>query len=132
MEDVYSVIKNPPPNENGSYKRCRDGLIFNTSPFFITRPTALQIILYLDGIQLCNGLGSYSHDVVYVYFSLGNVDADFRSTYSSINLLATFYKDQCAQFDLNLLLKPIVDSTAKLEDGYEFIINGRKELFFGT
>ena len=68
--------------------------------------------------------------MVYVYFSLGNLDAEFRSTYSSINLLAMFFKDQCAQFDLNVLLKPIVDSIANLEDGYEFTINGEKEIIF--
>jgi hypothetical protein len=38
---------------------------------FKNHPTALQIILYLDGIQFCNSIGSYSHDVVYVHFTLG-------------------------------------------------------------
>ena len=28
MEDVYTVIENPPPSLNGAYSRFRDGMIF--------------------------------------------------------------------------------------------------------
>lgn len=36
------------------------------------------------------------------------------------------------QFDINFLLKPIVDDIKKLEDGVNFNLNNRREVLFGT
>jgi len=129
---VYDEVKKMKTSVPGRYSSYEDGTRFKRSPLFQQHRDALQIHLYLDEVQLCNPIGSYDHKIVFVYFAIGNLDLKFRSTFKSINLLSVFYNHQVNEFSFDLLLAPIVDDLKKLELGVEFIINQKKETFFGT
>ena len=125
-EDVFNQVfsdKNPVP---GFLCRYEDGTSFLENPLFIQYPHALQIHLYLDEVQLCDALGSkvFNNKLVFVYFTIGNLEMRHRSTFNQIHLLAIFFNHQVEKFGLNVLLKPIVDELKKLEQGVEIVILG--------
>lgn len=126
MRDVYREVKTEYKPSPTHYGRYEDGENFKTNPLFQRHPRALQLHLYLDEVQMCNPISSYSHKIVYVYFALGNLPPRMRSTYKSINLLCIFYYEQTALHDINLLLRPIIDDIKKLENGVELVIKGEK------
>jgi hypothetical protein len=51
---------------------------------------------------------------------------------STIPSISIFYNEQAEAFDLDELLKPLVEEVKQLEDGVEFKVNGKKETFYGT
>ncbi len=133
-EDVFNQVfsvKNPVP---GFLCRYEDGTSFLENPLFIQYPHALQIHLYLDEVQLCDALGSkvFNNKLVFVYFTIGNLEMRHRSTFNQIHLLAIFFNHQVEKFGLNVLLKPIVDELKKLEQGVEIVIKGESRTIFGT
>ncbi|XP_061734388.1 uncharacterized protein LOC133537390 [Nerophis ophidion] len=67
-----------------------DGDIFKSHPLFLKVPTALQLILYTDEIELCNPLGSRANKnkLLLIYYTLGNINAKYRSRLAAIRLLA--------------------------------------------
>ena len=56
-----------------------DGSLFKTHPIFSTNPTALQIILYYDELEIANPIGCFvkQHKLGCLMFSLGNVHPKF-------------------------------------------------------
>ncbi len=133
-EDVFNQVfsdKNPVP---GFLCRYEDGTSFLENPLFTQYPHALQIQLYLDEVQLCDALGSkvFNNKLVFVYFTIGNLEMRHRSTFNQIHLLAIFFNHQVEKFGLNVLLKPIVDELKKLEQGVEIVNKGESRTFFGT
>ena len=111
-----------------------DGSNFKDSVLFKMFPNALQIHLYLDEVQLCNGFGSHTkkNKFVFVYFSLGNVPHKLRSSMSSIYLLSIFSNVQMNRYGLNVLLKPVIDDIKKLEMGLEMVVSGFSKVIYGT
>jgi hypothetical protein len=132
MKDVYDEIRKQKKVVPGCYSFYEDGLNYKSSNFFRDHPKGLQIHIYVDEVQMCCPLGSYSHKIVFVYFSIGNLPPLFRSSFKSINLLSIFYFEQVTQFDYNILLKPIITDLKLLEQGVDFLIEGRTEKIFGT
>ena len=106
--------------------------MFKSNPFFLEHPQALQIHIYLDEIQLCNPIGSYTHKIVLIYFLIGNLDPKYRSSFKSIYLLAMFYHEQVDLYDMNVFLDPIVEELKQLEAGQLFNIHGKLVKVFGT
>ena len=83
-------------------------------------------------MQICNATSSYDHKIVFIYFSLANLDVKYRSTYQSIFLLSMFYHDLLEVYDYNTILSPIVQELKKLEVGVEMNICGTQESIKGT
>ena len=110
--------------------RYEDGSNYTSSPLFQRQPRALQIMLYMDEVQMCNPIGSYNHKLVYVYFSLGNLPYKYRSKLEFIHLLSIFYFEQTGFFSLNTMLKPIVEEMKRLEVGVEMLVKGLKRTIF--
>ena len=81
---------------------------------------------------MCNPIGSYNHKLVYVYFSISNLPIRLRSRFQFIYLLSIFYYEQVAFFDLNKMLKPIVEDFKMLEEGVDLLIDGKVKKIFGT
>lgn len=75
MEDVYKVVTTPKQNEAGTWMNYEDGTNYRNNDFFQRHPTALQLHLYIDEVQMCNAIGSYTHKIVFVYFSIANLPA---------------------------------------------------------
>lgn len=132
IREIFEEVSNTKEFKNFCWQNYEDGNYFKNSPLFQRFPQALQIHLYLDEVQMCSPVGSYSHKMFLVYFSLGNIDAKKRSKLKCINLLSIFYTDHVASFDLNEILKPIVNDLLKLENGVILNIGGSYKLIHGT
>jgi hypothetical protein len=132
FRDVYTEVNKVRTSQVGVYRRFEDGLNFKRNPLFKRYPNSLQVHLYVDEVQICNPTGSYNHKIVFVYFSLANLDAKYRSTYQSIFLLSMFYHDLLEHYDYNTIFRSIVDELKKLEDGVKMNIQGKPEVVRGT
>lgn len=133
-KDIYDEVFSFKQSVIGVYSRFEDGSSFKNNILFQTHPHALQIILYLDEVQICDPIGSYVYNnkLVFVYFTLGNLKPEHRSSFSNIFLISIYYCHLADMYTTNRMLKPIIDDIKKLEDGYEMIINGESETIYGT
>ena len=152
IEDIYHEIMEKPVVSHGSgcffrysilkiiltnlmknillcYIRYEDGSNFKSSHLFKRHPRGLQIISYIDEVQMCNPIGTYSHKVIYVNFSLGNIPFKFRSRLELIFLLSIFYFKQTAFYNLNTMLRPIIEELKRLE---KIQVKRTKTTMFGT
>ena len=127
MHDIYrKIYEEEEPELPGHFSSFKDGSKFQESVFFKSHPKALQILLYLDEVQMCNPLGSKSSSrrkLVFVYFSLGNLSMRYRSGFHSIYLLSIFTAAQVEHFGINVLLRPIVEDLKILELGVNIELN---------
>jgi hypothetical protein len=135
-EDVYNQVFSDKTRlgRTGFLCRYEDGTSFRENQLFIQHPHALQIHLYLDEVQLCDALGSkvFNNKLVFVYFTIGNLEMRCRSTFNQIHLLSIFFNHQVDKFGMNVLLKPIVDELKKLEQGIVIVIKRVPHTIFGT
>ena len=96
-------------------------------------PRALLIFLYFDEVQLCNPLGSKTqHKLVFCYITLLNFPARFCSSLKAVWLVEIYYAKINVAFNMDLILKPIVDDLKKLDDGCVFSIFGETKTIYGT
>ena len=126
FRDVYTEVNKVRTSKRGVYRRFEDGLNFKRNPLFKRYPNSLQVHLYIDEVQICNPQGSYNHKLVFVYFSLANLDVKFRFTYKSIFLLSMFYHDLLEHYDYNTMFRSIADELKNLEDGVEMKIQNKR------
>ena len=95
-----------------------DGIDVSNHPIFCSEPTALQVILYCDDMEVTNPLGSSAgvHKLCLFYFTLGNLEPRLRSTVQAIQLVAVVrtkcFENGCTTNDI---LKPFMDDLKKLE-----------------
>ena len=132
FKDVYAEVNKVHTLQRGVLQGYKDGLHFKNNPLFKKYSNALQVHLYVDEVQICNATGSYDHKIVFVYFSLANLDVKYRSNYQSIYLLSMFYHDLVDIYDYNTLFRPVVEELKKLEEGVLMNICGNQELVRGT
>jgi len=104
MEDVYKLVTKPKQHEAGAWMNYEDGTNYRNNDFFQCHPTALQLHLYIDEVQMCNAIGSYAHKIVFVYFSIANLPAKFCANIKCITLLDLFNYDQCGNLTLTFFL----------------------------
>lgn len=55
---LFSQIEKNHQQSGDCMKDFCDGMMYQNHPLFSTDPTALQIILYYDDVEICNPLGS--------------------------------------------------------------------------
>ena len=94
-----------------------DGTQFAAHRIFKDNPSALQVILYYDDVEVANPLGSSAtvHKLGLFYFSLGNLKPRLRSTTDSIQLVAVVKCDFLNKYGVDEILKPFVEDIKKLE-----------------
>lgn len=68
MEDDYKLVTTNKKHEADTWINYEDGTNYRNSDFFQCHPTALQLHLYIDEVQMCNAIGSYTHKKVFVLF----------------------------------------------------------------
>lgn len=61
IPEVYASITKDKLSMADVWSHFEDGNLFSKSEFFYRHPKALQIHIYIDGIQMCNPCGSYMH-----------------------------------------------------------------------
>ena len=98
IEHVQNVLKNP--DLLCDYK---DGTIFKSHEFFRRHPMALRLHFYADEFEVCNPIGAKrgKHKVFAVYYTIGNLQAKYRSQLKFIHLAILIrYPDMvCLQAD---------------------------------
>ena len=95
-----------------------DGYLFKNHPVFSTDPTALQIILYYDELELTNPVGCFvkKHKIGCLMFSLGNIHPRFRSSLKSMYLVAVATTSVIDKYGIDRILQPFVGDINKLTE----------------
>nr|CAH0100559.1 unnamed protein product [Daphnia galeata] len=132
--DVYDEVMLRKPVKKNEFSYFENGSAFNENTLFQLDITAIQFQLFLDEASTTADKGNRSkkNKLMFVYFTLGNIDVKHRSTFKSINLLSKIGTETVKRFGLNVLLKPIVDDLKKLEEGVPVTIKGKRVLVRGT
>lgn len=103
------MISTPPQSchKDGFLNDIIDGSLFKNHPLFSGKPSALQIILYADEIDICNPLGSHAlvNKLLMFYYILGNIDPKYRSKFAAIRLLAIAKADDIDKCGVDFILK---------------------------
>ena len=111
-----------------------DGSMYKTHPLFTSDPLALQVIGYYDELEVVNPIGSYvkKHKLGCLFFTLGNIRPQFRSTLKAIYVLAIGRNQDISKYGLDALLAPFVDDLKTLYlDGITVDIGGKECTFHG-
>ncbi|XP_034057976.1 uncharacterized protein LOC117536966 isoform X2 [Gymnodraco acuticeps] len=131
---IFDMINTAPQscNKDGFLYDIVDGSLFKSHPLFSIKPTALQLILYTDEIEICNPLGSHAsvNKLLMVYYTLGNIDPKFRSKLAAIRLLAIAKANDIDQCGVDVVLERIDKDLKLLYNGVKIQTqNGEMDLF---
>ena len=135
LEDYQDEVLNPHTNSNEYLHDFCDGSFFKAHPLFSCDPHALQIVGYYDDVEIVNPLGSYVkiHKLGCLFFYIGNVRPQFRSTLKSIQLLVVGLTKDIQQYGINSFLKPFVEDLKELYcSGITVSVGGESRIFYGA
>ena len=136
LDDYQAEVLNPHISTSSSVLGdfC-DGTLYQSHPLFSIDPYALQIIGYYDELEVVNPLGSYvkKHKLGCLFFFLGNIRPQYRSTLKSIQLVAVGLSKDIQKYGINAFLAPFVDDLKKLYcDGIVVLVGGEHRTFHGA
>ena len=118
---IFDMIRTTPQSchKDGFLYDIVDGSLFKSHPLFSVKPSALQIILYTDEIEICNPLGSHAsvNKLLMVYYTLGNINPKFRSKLAAIRLLAIAKADDIDKCGVDFVLQRIDEDLKLLYNG---------------
>jgi len=125
---------------NSGSKKCSGGYFYDiidaelmlSHPLFSSRPSALQIILYSDEIEICNPLGSHAskNKLLMFYYTLGNINPKYRSKLASIRLLAIAKQSELSECGVDAILARLHEDLVKLYNGVKIhLASGEHELY---
>lgn len=131
---IFDMINTTPPscNREGFLYDIIDGSLFKSHPLFSDRPSALQLILYSDEIEICNPLGPHAtaNKLLMVYYTLGNINPKFRSKLAAIRLLAIAKANDIDECGVDVVLERIDKDLQLLYNGVKIQTkNGQIDLF---
>ena len=129
---VLAMIDEPQKYRSGYLYDITDGEFMKSHPLFSARPSALQIILYTDDIELCNPLGSHAskNKLTMFYYTLGNINPKYRSKLASIRLLAIAKRSQLSECGVDGILGRLHEDLVRLYEGVKIKIgNGEREIY---
>ena len=112
-----------------------DGSYVSSHSFFLSNPSALQIIAYYDKVETCNPLGSSSkkYKLGCIFFTLGNIKPLLRSNLKSLFLLALAKSTTIKNNGIDSILKPFIDDLKVLSSsGIKLTTEGKVEVWKGT
>lgn len=122
-------------NEDNLIKDFCDGSVFRNHTLFSGDPKALQIIAYFDELEVTNPIGSYvhTHKLGCLFFSLGNIRPQYRSSLKSIFLLAVAKSQDIDRYGIDLFLRPFVEDLKRLYiDGLTVTIGHTTQTYHGA
>ena len=129
------MVSTPPEHcKDGFLYDIVDGSLFNTHPLFSMRPSALQLILYSDEIELCNPLGPHisGNKLLMFYYTIGNIDPKFRLKIGSIRLLAIAKAKDISGAKVEVILKRIEKDLKQLYEGVEIKMGSDVSMLYGA
>lgn len=85
---------------------------------FATDPDSLKVMLFQDAFEVVNSLGSakQKHNVLAVYFTLGNLYPHIRSTIDQIQLVLLCTEKDCKYFGVDNIFSELVSDLCELEE----------------
>ncbi|XP_023278669.1 uncharacterized protein LOC111667250 [Seriola lalandi dorsalis] len=103
---VLEMIDQPQKYRSGYLYDIVDGELMKSHPLFSAWPSALQIIIYSDEIEICNPLGSHAskNKLLMFYYTLGNINPKYRSKLAAIRLLAIAKKRELSECGVDGIL----------------------------
>ena len=107
MPEIEFHVANSHFSKTDTFYDICDGVSFRSSNIFKQNPNALQIILYMDDIEVVNPIGVHTKkaQVMHVLFTLANIPPQFRSKLSSIYLLAIARSNDLKEYGVDTILK---------------------------
>ena len=132
---ILEFIDHPNHRNDEVIEDFCDGERFQNHPLFSNDPHALQIIGYVDELELCNPLGTHTkrHKLLIILFGLGNIPSKYRSTLKTISLVACATHPVVTKHGLDSILEPFVKDLHTLAtQGIEVNIDGTQRTFKGA
>ena len=143
---LWAISTITPTHQYGttlSMERIGDGLLidfcngslFSAHPLFSTDPEALQIIAYFDELEVTNPIGSYvnTHKLGCLFFSLGNIRPQYRSSLKSIYLVAVAKSQDITRYGIDVFLRPFVEDLKSLYiDGITISMGHESKTYHGA
>lgn len=128
------IDERPKPCKDGFLHDFIDGDIFKWHPLFIKVPTALQLILYTDEIELCNPLGSRANKnkLLLIYYTLGNISPKYRSRLPAIRLLAMVKSKDLSRCGIDEIFERINRDLIELCDGVQVVTASGERTIHGA
>lgn len=132
-DDVLKCVNNPRQYVSNFYSTVLDGEYYQSHEVFKRNRKVLSIILYYDDVEFCNPLGSKSRKLAMIYWSLGNIYPELRSTIRTVNLLAVVPSLYFKKFGPKKVLESFIKDLNRLSSSEGVLLNikGRPELFSG-
>lgn len=133
FDDVMAEILRKKKSPAGRLSCFEDGRAYKENKLFEKYPNALQVHLYFDEVMLCDPLASRTkkNKLVFVYFTIGNLEPKFRSSFKMINLVSVFYSHHMNRYGLNVMLRRVIEDLQKLEQGCLMTIHNCPQLWHG-
>lgn len=114
--EISKEIHRVRSTDHNLLKDYMDGSICKNHPLVSSDSQALQIIAYYDELEVTNPIGSYvkTHKLGCLFFSLGNIRPQFRSSLKAIFLLAVARSEDIDRYGIDTFLKPFVEDLKSL------------------
>jgi len=132
MPDVW---RNPQTSHNQVMRDVCDGYVWHENDLFRQNPSALQIFLNTDDIEIVNPVGTHvkKHKLTMFYYTIGNIPPQFRSKLTTIQLLAVAKTKAVRQFGVEILLCDFLQTLRELgSGGITMEIHGGKHVIEGA
>ena len=109
--EIRYEIEHPHNTDGRIMQDFCDGAAYKLHPLFSIDPHGLQIIAYFDELEVCNPIGSFAqiHKLGCLFFTLGNIRPQFRSTLKAIFLVAVAKSSDIAEHGIDEFLRPFVE-----------------------
>jgi len=135
MPEVWHAVQHVHTTHNCVMRDVCDGSVCCENELFTRNPSALQIFLNTDDIEVVNPIGAHvkKHKLSMFYFTLGNIPPQHRSKLTSIQLLAIAKTKDVRKFGVSKLLDDFLCTVNKLASGGIVMeLHGSKHLIEGT
>ena len=135
LEDYQAEVINSHQSQcNSELKDFCDGLLYKSHALFGCDSSALQLVAYYDELEVVNPIGSYvkRHKLGCMFYFLGNVRPQYRSTLKQIQLIAVGKYEDITKYGIDEFMKPFVEDVKSLYcDGINVSIGGVEKVLHG-
>lgn len=135
-DEVLSYVVRERNFDPENISDCFDGNIFRDHPVLSRFVKLLLPIFYVDDIEVCNMAGSKTrkHKVCMLYWTLGNIPPQFRSSLNAINLLGIIKPTYVKKYGFAPIMNNFLTAIEELEseEGLSLTIHNEVHVFHGS
>ena len=101
---IKQCREDPYFHEEGLIKDIRDGSDFRQNEFFLSNPSAIPLLLFVDELEVANPLwaGKVRHKINCTYYSHTNIQLQLRSMVTSVQLISLFQASDGKTLELEM------------------------------